>query len=47
MWFTDDIVIDDINWYEMLLLLMIMLIWDDVVTYDKDLPLGIPLHPLG
>ena len=30
MEFIDDIVIVDINWYEMMLLLMIMLIWDDV-----------------
>jgi len=31
IWFTDDIVIDDINWYEMTLVFMIILIWDDVI----------------
>ena len=37
MWFTDDIVIDDINWYEVTLMFMIMLIKNDVVIeYDID-----------
>ena len=31
MWFTDDIAIDDINWYEGTLMFMIMLIENDVV----------------
>jgi len=35
MWFTDDIVIDDINWYEMTLIFMIMLIENDVVIGDN------------
>ena len=34
MWFTHDIVIDDINWYEVTLMLMIMLIENDVVIED-------------
>ena len=35
MWFTDDIVIDYINWYEMTLIFMIMLIENDVVIDDN------------
>ena len=34
LWFTDDIVIDDINWYEVMLRFMIMLIDNDVVVED-------------
>jgi len=34
MWFTDDIVINDINWYKVTLLFMIMLIEYDVVIED-------------
>jgi len=34
MWFTYDIVIDDINWYEVTLMFMIMLIENDVVIKD-------------
>ena len=34
MWFTGDIVIDDINWYEVTLLFMIILIEYDVVIED-------------
>ena len=34
MWITDDIVIDDINWYEVMLMFMIMLIENDVVIED-------------
>ena len=34
MWFTDDIVINDINWYEVTLMFMIMLIEYDVVIKD-------------
>ena len=37
MWFTDDNVIGDINWYGMTLMFMIMLIENDVVIeYDID-----------
>ena len=37
MWFTDDIIIDDINWYEVTLMFMIMLIENDIVIeYDSD-----------
>ena len=34
MWFTDDNVIGDINWYEVMLMFMIMLIENDVVIED-------------
>ena len=34
MWFTDDNVIGDINWYGMTLMFMIMLIENDVVIED-------------
>ena len=36
MWFTDDIVIDDINLYEVTLMFMIMLIENDVIEDDFD-----------
>ena len=36
VWFTNDIVFYDINWYEMTLVLMIILIWDDVVIDDNN-----------
>jgi len=36
MWFINDIVIDDINWFEIMLVLMIILIWDDVVIDDNN-----------
>ena len=34
MWFTDDIIIDDINQYKVTLMFMIMLIENDVVIED-------------
>jgi len=34
MWFTDDIVIDDIKWYDVTLMFMIMLMEYDVVIED-------------
>ena len=34
MWFTDDIVIDDWNWYDVTLMFMIMLMENDVVIED-------------
>ena len=37
MWFTDAIVTDDINWYEMELVFMIMLIKNDVIDDNIDM----------
>ena len=34
MWLTIDVVIDDINWYEVRLMLMMILIWNDVIIDD-------------
>ena len=34
MWFTDDIINNDINWYEVTLMFMIILIENDVVIED-------------
>ena len=36
MWFTNDIVIDDINWYKVTLVFMIMLI-ENVVVIEDDI----------
>ena len=34
MWLTLDVVSDDINWYEVRLMFMMILIWNDVVIDD-------------
>ena len=34
MWLTVDVSIDDVNWYEVRLMFMMILIWDDVVIDD-------------
>ena len=34
MWLTVDVAIDDFNWYVVMLIFMMILIWDDVANED-------------